>query len=291
MHCPFGALLPPESTLPLGAPNRPATSIELRMILLDNMSFAYPPGNHQLFRNLSLTIKPSSWVALTGPDGGGKTSLGKLIKGLLQPDSGTVTFQGFRENDVRRSVGYLGGDPYDSMVGLSVVEDIAFGLENQALPRSEMKTRIDNALVWVGLCGMERRLVHTLSGGEQQKVALAGVLASGAETLILDDALSMTDRPTRTGLRLLIEQLRSQLKLTIIESTDHVEDILTTDRVLFLSHGSILFDGDPQSFAASRLGGDWVSIRAGLSALRVEFEKRGVRWESVEWMLKYRKKC
>jgi energy-coupling factor transport system ATP-binding protein len=251
------------------------------MIALENISFSYSPSQPPVINGLTLTIEPGLWVAVTGPDGAGKTTTGRLIKGLLEPDSGQVRIEGTDGTDGRESVGYLGGDPYDSMVGLSVVEDVAFGLENKALPQAEMRESVERALRWVGLCGMEQRLVHTLSGGEQQKVALAGALALGTRTLILDDALSMMDKPARAGLRLLLSRLRSELGLTVIESTHNFDEILSTDRVVFLSHGKILFDGSPGEFVASRLGGDWFSGRGGLAGLMSELEKRGVKWEKA----------
>ncbi len=256
------------------------------MIVLDNISFSYSPSQSPVINGLSLTIEPGLWVALTGPDGAGKTTMGRLIKGLLEPDSGGVRLEGVEGDDGRATVGYLGGDPYDSMVGLSVVEDIAFGLENRSLPQSEMRERVERALQWVGLCGMEQRLVHTLSGGEQQKVALAGALALGTRTLILDDALSMMDKPTRAGLRLLLNRLRSELGLTVIESTHDFDEILSADRVVFLSRGKILFDGDPREFAMGRLGGDWFSGRGGMAGLMAALEQRGVKWELAHRALK-----
>lgn len=255
------------------------------MIVLDNISFSYTPSQATVINGLSLTIEPGLWVALTGPDGAGKTTLGKLIKGLLEPDSGRVRIDGMADVDGKETVGYLGGDPYDSMVGLSVVEDVAFGLENKSLAQAEMRARIERALQWVGLSGMEQRLVHTLSGGEQQKVALAGALALETRTLILDDALSMMDKPARAELRLLLGKLRSELSLTVIESTHNFNEILSTDRVVFLSHGKVLFDGNPREFVGSRLGDDWFSGRGGMPGLKSELEKRGVNWEKASPVL------
>ena len=155
-------------------------------------------------------------------------------------------------------------------------EDIVFGMENLGLSRSEMVSRLEQSLGWTGLVGMEQRLVNRLSGGEQQKVALAGMLAMGARILILDEALTMLDRPARFAIRSLLTSLRKEVGLTIIESTQNLEDIFSTDRVVFLSEGSLLFDGTPVQFLESPLGRNWASMTGGLAALRAQLYSRGV---------------
>ena len=92
---------------------------------------------------------------------------------------------------------------------------------------------------------MEKRPVHTLSGGEQQKVALAAALAIGCRVIVIDEALNMLDRPTRMSIRSLLRSLRTTPGLTVIEVTHNLQDALTVDRILFLARGTILFDGTP----------------------------------------------
>lgn len=239
------------------------------MICLNNLSFCYPPQKIPLLNRVNLTIGSLSWVAVIGPDGSGKTTLGKLIKGLLQPDSGSVHVNS-------SEVGYVGGDPYDSFVGTSVEEDIIFGLENLQLSARQIKMRLEQALRRTGLVGMERRLVHTLSGGEQQKVALAGVMAMGARILVLDEALAMLDREARAAIRSLLNSLRPDPGLTIVEITQDLGDALECDRILFLANGSILFDGSPDDFVSSPLGGQWLGMAFGLGGLLGALNKSGV---------------
>ncbi len=225
------------------------------MIRLENVSFTYPPQNRPLFHQLYLHIDESSWVALTGPEGAGKTTLGKLIHGMLKPDHGSVSVAAL--GSAPGHVGYLGGDPYDCLVGISVEEEIIFGLENLAVPRDEMSRRLEAVLRWTGLEGMEHRLTHTLSGGEQQKLAVASMLAMQCRVLILDEAMTMLDRPTRTSIRSLIKELATARSLTILEITNSLEDCLTTDRILFADRGVIEFDGIPADFARTPSGSEW----------------------------------
>jgi len=242
------------------------------MIRLENVSFTYPSQNKPVFSGLNLEIPLLSSVVVAGPDGSGKTTLAKLIKGLLQPDSGSIIAEG----DLRLDVAYLGGDPSDFLMGVSVEEDIAFGLENLGLSRSEMRRRLCRALEWTGLSGMERRLIHTLSGGEQQKVALAGLLAMGTTILILDEALNMCDRATRLSLRSLVRSIQHDAALTVIEVTNNLEDALGAERIIFLSSGVVAADGTPTDFLASVDGRRWVQMAGGLAALAGALFEQGV---------------
>ena len=237
------------------------------MIRIENLAFSYSPPAPLVLKGLSLTIENLSWVVLTGPDGSGKTTLGKVISGLLKPHSGSIQFNPPQDND-SVIVGYLGGDPYDSLVGISIEEDIIFGLENMQLSSSEIETRLRKALRWTGLTGMEKRLVHTLSGGEQQKVALAAALAMGCRIIVIDEALNMLDRPIRRSIRSLLSSLRAIPGLTVIEVTHNLQDALTADRILFLSRGTIFFDGTASDFLCSPDGSRWASLAGGTAGLR-----------------------
>lgn len=245
------------------------------MILLRNVSFSYSKDGPPLFHDLSLTIPAFSWVAVMGQDGVGKSALGKLIKGLVQADSGSIALSPVDAGSPAY-VGYLGGDPYDSFIGISVEEDIVFEMENLGIPPTEMGVRLNEALAWTGLIGMEKRLIQTLSGGEQQKLGLAGALAGGAKVLILDEALSMLDRPSRLSIRSLLNALRRDRGLTIIEITHNLEEAMAVDRVLLLRRGGIQYDGTPSDFMASPIGTLWATMAGGMPALRNSLVKRGI---------------
>jgi len=240
------------------------------MISLSSVSFSYLPGK-PLISDLSLQIERGSRVAILGPDGSGKTTLAKLIAGLLQPNSGSLVVS----EDSRVSVGYVGGDPYDALVGISVEEDILFGLENAQTPVDEIQGRLDQALKWTGLTGLEKRLTHMLSGGEQQKLALAGFLAVGTRVLILDEALLMLDASVRRSIRLLLEELRKEPGLTVIEIANDVEAVLAAERVVFLARGAIVVDAVPEDFLAGERGSHWLGLTGGLGALLEALLARG----------------
>jgi energy-coupling factor transport system ATP-binding protein len=242
------------------------------MIHLTDVTFSYTPQTEPAVKNLSISFEASSHTAILGPDGSGKTTLAKLIKGSLEPDSGTVT----SELDQLLEIGYVGGDPSDFLVGVTVEDEVVFGLENIGTPSSKIRSRLEQALTWTGLSGMENRLTHSLSGGEQQRLALAGWLAMGCRAFILDDALSMLDRRTRSAIQLVIKKLRDKIGVTIIEVTNNIEQTLTADRMVFIRDGSVLFNGSPLDFLHQEIGFQWARFAGGLAGLAAELSRRGL---------------
>ncbi len=244
------------------------------MILLDDISFSYPGTNNPVLQRISLKIAPSSWVVLTGPDGSGKTTLGKIITGLLKPSSGSLIVEDGCAGNCRPNIGYLSGNPIEFLIGTTVEEDIVFGLETLQLPTAAIEYRLRQSLDWVDLLGMEKRLTHTLSGGELQKLALASVLATGARIIILDEALSMLDRPTAKTIRTIIKRLQIEHGLTLIEITYKSCDIMNANRMVFLRDHKIEFDGEPLEFFRTRTGREWVSLTGGVAELKACFPGR-----------------
>jgi energy-coupling factor transport system ATP-binding protein len=243
------------------------------MILIDNVSYFYPLTSTPAVNRLFVNITEQSRVLISGPGGSGKSTFCKLLKGLIHPSHGRIAFNssvGFGD------VAYLSGDPYDSFVGASVEEDIVFGMENQGLAREEMVQRLQRALEWTGLQGMENRLVHTLSGGEQQKLALAGALAGGARILILDEALSMLDRPLRTQVRALLQHLQQNPGLTIIEVTHDLDSAAVAEKIIFLSSGGVLFNGSYSDFISFTSGRTWCQWSDDLELLKQELSTRDI---------------
>lgn len=252
-----------------------ATSICLR-----DVSFSYPLANKPVFTHLNLEIVHPSSIVIAGPDSSGKSTLGKLIKGVLTPDGGEVRrpCQGSSE----LGIGYVASPAADFIVGASVEEDLVFGLEGLDLTSHEIDRRSSEVLQLIGLSGMGKRLVHTLSGGEEQRLALAGMLAMGAQILILDEAFDALDTLTRVALRSLLDALIRTKTITVIEISNTWESVLAAERVVLLSGGRVGFDGAPIDLLKSagslegfRLKGEWGRFTAMLL-------DRGIIGESAE---------
>jgi len=185
---------------------------------------------------------------VVGPNGGGKSTLVRLLNGLLKPDSGRVLVSGHdpatEPFEVRKHLGVLFQNPENGLVAPFVEDDVAFGLENLGVPREEMLERVAKAIRTVGLEGYERREPDTLSGGEKQRVALAGLLAVEPELLVLDEPTSMLDATGRKEVLEHLHALRSQK--TVLHVTHHLEELTGADRILVLNGGELTADLTPE---------------------------------------------
>lgn len=182
-----------------------------------------------------------------GPNGGGKSTLVRLLNGLLVPDSGEVMVAGHdpvtEPFEVRKRTGVLFQNPENGLVAPFVEDDVAFGLENLGVGREEMRRRVAEAIRSVGLSGYERREPHTLSGGEKQRVALAGLLAVEPEVLLLDEPTSMLDAPGRREVLSRLAALKRSK--TVLHVTHHLEELLEADRVLVINGGRLVAEVEP----------------------------------------------
>ncbi len=148
--------------------------------------------------------------------------------------------------EVRKHLGVLFQNPENGLVAPFVEDDVAFGLENLGVPREEMRDRVARAIRAVGLEGYERREPYTLSGGEKQRVALAGLLAVEPEILVLDEPTSMLDAAGRREVLEYLQVLRSEK--TVLHVTHHLEELIDSDRILVLNGGELVADETPERF-------------------------------------------
>src|ERR671921_761589 len=214
------------------------------------VSFSYPGSAHRALSEVSLELRRGEYVGVVGPNGGGKSTLVRLLNGLLRPDSGRVRVAGrdpaTEPFEVRKYLGVLFQNPENGLVAPFVEDDVAFGLENLGVPREEMRDRVARAIRAVGLEGYERREPHTLSGGEKQRVALAGLLAVEPEILVLDEPTAMLDAAGRREVLEYLQALRSEK--TVLHVTHHLEELLDVDRILVLNGGELVADEPPERF-------------------------------------------
>jgi energy-coupling factor transport system ATP-binding protein len=218
------------------------------IVSCESLTYSYPGSQRAALADLSFELRAGEYVGVVGPNGGGKSTLVRLLNGLLRAASGSVRVAGFdpvtEPFEVRKRVGMLFQNPENGLVAPFVEDDVAFGLENQGIPREEMRDRVREAIRAVGLEGYERREPHTLSGGEKQRVALAGLLALDPEILLLDEPTSMLDAAGRKEVLERLEGLRGTR--TILHVTHHLEELLDADRILVLNAGSLVADVRPE---------------------------------------------
>ena len=218
------------------------------VVSCENLTYSYPGSERPALSDLTFELRAGEYVGVVGPNGGGKSTLVRLLNGLLRADSGRVRVGGLDPATepylVRERVGMLFQNPENGLVAPFVEDDVAFGLENLGVPREEMRERVRDAVAAVGLEGYERREPHTLSGGEKQRVALAGLLALDPEILLLDEPTSMLDA---TGRREILERLeRLRGARTVLHVSHHIEELLDADRILVLNAGRLVADVAPQ---------------------------------------------
>ena len=216
----------------------------------ERVSFSYPGSGRPALSGVSLDLRQGEYVGVVGPNGGGKSTLVRLLNGLLKPDSGRVLVSGrdpaTEPFEVRKQLGVLFQNPENGLVAPFVEDDVAFGLENLGVPREEMRERVARAIRTVGLEGFERREPHTLSGGEKQRVALAGLLAAEPEILVLDEPTSMLDSAGRMEVLEYLHALQSEK--TVLHVTHHLEELTGADRIYVLNGGELVADETPERF-------------------------------------------
>ena len=219
----------------------------MKIIEIKNLSFKYQKS--YAVKNLSLDIEQGEFVCILGHNGSGKSTLAKLIVGLLKANSGSIYIDGIElteetVDELRKKIGIVFQNPDNQFVGVTVKDDIAFALENRQVERKKMVELIDE---FSKLVSMEKFLEHNpedLSGGEKQRVAIAGVLAAKPEVVIFDEATSMLDPK---GVREVIKVIKD-LKgtKTIISITHNLAEALLATKVIVMNDGEIVLVGTPE---------------------------------------------
>lgn len=217
-----------------------------------DLSFAYSPEEPQVINNLNLTIEKGSFVAILGHNGCGKSTLAKLLCGILLPASGRVTVDGMDTADeeksfeIRKKCGMIFQNPDNQLVASIVEEDIAFAPENLGLPREEIRARVDSALETVGMSDYIRHATYKLSGGQKQRIAIAGVLAMSPECIIFDEATSMLDPNGRKEITAAMKRLNREMGITVVTITHYMNEAVEADRIVVMNEGEIIADGTPK---------------------------------------------
>ena len=214
--------------------------------------------------DVSFKVEPGSFVSLLGPSGSGKTTILRMVAGFESPTAGEIFLNGDRINEQRphqRNVSTV-FQQYALFPHMSVFGNIAFGLECRQVPRPEIESRVREILALTQLAGKERRRVQTLSGGEQQRVALARSLVTNPTLLLLDEPLGALDFKLRREMATELKRLHAHLDMTFLYVTHDQEEALSmSDTVIVLYEGKILQAGAPNDIywrPRSRLVADFL---------------------------------
>ncbi len=210
-------------------------------------------------RDVSLIVADGEFLLLAGPNGSGKTTLVRHFNGLLEPDEGTVRVNGRPVADdlvaARTAVGMVFQDPRDGFVAATVGADVAFGPENLGLDRAEIARRVERALSAVRMTDREEARIDDLSGGERERVAVAGALAMDPDHLVLDEPFTGLDWPARRSVLDRLADLQASGRSVVVVTHDlrDVQDL--ADRTVVLSDGEVALDAaDPDPERLRDLG-------------------------------------
>lgn len=221
------------------------------LIKVNDVYFRYNEDADDVIKGVSFSVFKGEWLAIVGHNGSGKSTLAKLLNGLLQPHKGEITvdhFQTMNEEhiwEVRRRVGVVFQNPDNQFVGTTVLDDVAFGLENNGIPREEMLERIEDSIEKVNMSSFLEHEPHRLSGGQKQRVAIASVVALKPDIIILDEATSMLDPRGRKEVIEVVKELNEQEQITVISITHDLEEALMADRMIVMNAGEKVLEGQP----------------------------------------------
>ena len=234
-------------------------------IKIENMSCAYVEEEGEgipVLKNISLDIKKGEYIAVLGHNGSGKSTLAKLLNMILEPTSGKIYIDGkditdpdITEEDVfalRKKVGMVFQNPDNQLVATIVEDDVAFGPENLGIEPTEIRKRVDDALLTVGMEEYSKAEPARLSGGQKQRIAIAGILAMEPDCMIFDESTAMLDPMGRCDIMNTIEKLNREKGITIIMITHYMDEAARANRIVVLSDGEIIMDGTPAEVFSER---------------------------------------
>jgi energy-coupling factor transporter ATPase len=234
----------------------------LAIIETKNLTYTYPGASKPSITDVSIKVEKGEFVLITGPSGCGKTTLCRTFNGLVPhfyqgEVKGEITVSG--QNTLERHtyemakhVGLVFQNPENQLFALSVEKDVAFGLENNGVPRDVMRKKVDWALNQTGIYDLRDRSPHEISGGQQQRVAIASVLAMEPEIIVLDEPTSFLDPLSAEKIFEVIYKLNKEQSITVI-LVEHRLDLTAkySNHLIVMDQGSVRFEGDPRQILSN----------------------------------------
>ncbi|HPJ22868.1 MAG TPA: energy-coupling factor transporter ATPase [Clostridia bacterium] len=225
-----------------------------KMIEIRNVEYTYDNHDYPVkaVDDVTLDISRGEFIAVLGRNGSGKSTIARLMNALIVPGGGKVIVLGMDSGiddnvwEIRKNVGMIFQNPDNQIVGTTVIEDVAFGPENLGVNPADIKDRAEESLSRIGILNLKERAPHLLSGGQKQKVAIAGVLAMKPGCIILDESTSMLDPVGRREVLETIRFLNKNENMTIVHITHHMDEACMADRVVVVDEGRIVVQGKPE---------------------------------------------
>lgn len=221
----------------------------MEILKVKDLCFSY--DDKKTIDNVSFSIKKGSYTTIIGHNGSGKSTVAKLLVGLLEKSSGSIFIDDLELNlenlsEIRKKIGIVFQNPDNQFIGSTVRDDIAFGLENHCVPQEKMDEIINK---YASIVKMEDYLnlePSKLSGGQKQRVAIAGVLAMNTKIIIFDEATSMLDPQGKEEIKNMIKTLHDEEEMTIISITHDIEEVSLSDKVIVFNLGKVIMEGKPE---------------------------------------------
>ncbi|HJB06126.1 MAG TPA: energy-coupling factor transporter ATPase [Candidatus Merdibacter merdigallinarum] len=222
----------------------------MKKIEVEHLTFSYD-GEQDVLKDVSFQIEEGSYTTIVGHNGSGKSTIAKLLIGLMEAKSGTITVDGIKLTEksvyeIRDKIGIVFQNPDNQFIGATVADDIAFGLENHQVPQEQMQTIIERFAQQVNMSKYLNSEPTKLSGGQKQRVAIASVLAIAPQILIFDESTSMLDPQGKAEINGLIRQIHQASGMTIVSITHDIEEMANSDHVIVMSEGQVVMDGTPE---------------------------------------------
>ncbi len=269
------------------------------MIKIENFTFYYSDAEKPALKDINLKIQDGEFVLVTGPSGGGKSSICRCLNGLIPhfyggKVAGRVEVQGLdtmkhSTKELATKVGMIFQDPENQLVAMDVEREIAFGLENLAFPRDLIAKRMEESLDTLGISDLRHRQIHELSGGEKQKVAIASVLALHPEILMLDEPTSELDPKSAEEVLSIVQRLNDELGITVILIEHRLDRVIQhVDRLIVLDRGRVVADGSTRDVLDKGYQ-ELAEIGVGMPPiikLAHELENRGINVNGVPLTVK-----
>lgn len=217
---------------------------------VSHLSFSYD-GQNDVIKDVSFEIPKGSYTTIVGHNGSGKSTIAKLLIGLLKAKSGEIKILGNILNEenvysLRNHACIVFQNPDNQFIGSTVADDIAFGLENHCVPQEQMQAIIEDVAARVNMSDFLDSEPTKLSGGQKQRVAIAGILAIAPDIIIFDESTSMLDPQGKASINEQIQKLHDERNITILSITHDMEEVAQSEYVIVLKDGKVEMQGTPK---------------------------------------------